>query len=429
MIKKGTLIQDQTTLAGIDVGSAKCCCSSGKINNETGKIKLLGIGESKSTGMKKGSIVERGQVIEEIESAVRDAESMAQVKIDRANVTISGNHIRGLNTQGAIAIHTNGHGQMPNAQPIQSKDINKVLDMARAISFPIDRNILHVIPQEYIIDTMEGVINPIGMTGRRLEARVHLITVAISSLTNIKDCVEESGISVDEIIYQGLASALSVITNDEKEMGVAVIDIGADTSDLVVFHDGGVRHSAVIPIGGNSITHDIAMMLQISTAEAEKIKNKYGSAIASMTSAELEFEIPSENGKLKRTISEHELSRYIEARAGEILQYIAKEMSRADIEGPLTYGIVLTGGGAQLNHFAKLSENELNIKTRIGIPTNFGNIIKLGTEPKYAASLGLLKWQKFILNERILLNGNSGSFGGKVKGWVEGVLDWTKGFF
>ena len=185
MIKKGTLIQDQTTLAGIDVGSAKCCCSIGKINYETGNIKLLGIGESKSTGMKKGSIVDRGQVIEEIESAVRDAESMAQVKIDRANVTISGNHIRGLNTQGAIAIHTNGHGQMPNAQPIQSKDIHKVLDMARAISFPIDRNILHVIPQEYIIDTMEGVINPIGMTGRRLEARVHLITVAISSLTNI----------------------------------------------------------------------------------------------------------------------------------------------------------------------------------------------------------------------------------------------------
>ena len=429
MIKKGTLIQDQTTLAGIDVGSAKCCCCIGKINYETGKIKLLGIGESKSTGMKKGSIVDRGQVIEEIESAVRDAESMAQVKIDRANVTISGNHIRGLNTQGAIAIHTNGHGQMPNAQPIQSKDIHKVLDMARAISFPIDRNILHIIPQEYIIDTMKGVINPIGMTGRRLEARVHLITVAISSLTNIKDCVEESGISVDEIIYQGLASALSVITNDEKEMGVAVIDIGADTSDLVVFHDGGVRHSAVIPIGGNSITHDIAMMLQISTAEAEKIKNKYGSAIASMTSAELEFEIPSENGKLKRSISEHELSRYIEARAGEILQYIAKEISRADMEGPLTYGIVLTGGGAQLNHFAKLSENELNIKTRIGIPTNFGNIIKLGTEPKYAASLGLLNWQKFIQNERILLNGNSGSFGGKVKGWVEGVSDWTKGFF
>ena len=429
MIKKGTLIQNQTILAGIDIGSNKCCCSIGKINHETGKIKLLGIGESVSTGMKKGSIVDRDKVIENIEDAVRDAESMAQVKIDRTNVTISGNHIRGLNTQGAIAIHTNGHVEMPNAQQIRPKDIHKVLDMARAISFPIDRNILHVIPQEYIIDTMEGVINPIGMTGRRLEARVHLITVAISSLTNIKDCVEESGISVDDIIYQGLASALSVITNDEKEMGVAVIDIGADTSDLVVFHDGGVRHSAVIPIGGNSITHDIAMMLQISTAEAEKIKNKYGSAIASMTSAELEFEIPSENGKLKRSISEHELSRYIEARAREILQYISKEMSRADLDGPLTYGIVLTGGGAQLNHFAKLSENELNIKTRIGIPANCGNVIKLGSEPKYAASLGLLDWQNFIHNERKLLNGNSGSMGERIKGWVEGISNWSKGFF
>lgn len=429
MIKKRTLIQNQTTLAGIDIGSAKCCCSIGKINHDTGKINLLGIGESPSTGMKKGSIVDRDKVIEKIESSVRDAESMAQVKIDRANVTISGNHIRGLNTQGAIAIQTNGNGHIPNAQAIQPKDIRKVLDMARAISFPIDRNILHVIPQEYIIDTMDGVINPIGMTGRRLEARVHLITAAISSLTNIKDCVEESGISVDEIIYQGLASALSVISNDEKEMGVAVIDIGADTSDLVVFHEGGVRHSAVIPIGGNSITQDIAMMLQISTAEAEKIKNKYGSAIASMASAELEFELPSENGQLKRSISEHELSRYIEARAGEILQYIAKEMSRADIDGPLTYGIVLTGGGAQLNHFAKLSENELNIKTRIGNPVNCGNIIKLGSEPKYAASLGLLNWEEFIHNERILLNGNSGSLGGKVKGWMDGISNWSKGFF
>ncbi len=429
MIKKGTLIQNYTTLAGIDIGSAKCCCSIGKINYDTGKIILLGIGESPSTGMKKGSIVNRDQVIEEIESAVRDAESMAHMKIDRANITISGNHIRGLNTQGAIAIHTNGHGHMPNAQPIQPKDIHKVLDMAGAVSFPIDRNILHVIPQEYIIDTMEGVINPIGMTGRRLEARVHLITVAISSITNIKDCVEESGISVDEIIYQGLASALSVITNDEKEMGVAVIDIGADTSDLVVFQNGGVRHSAVIPIGGNSITHDIAMMLQISTAEAEKIKIKYGSAIASMASAELEFELPSENGQLKRSISEHELSRYIEARAGEILQYIAKEISRADMGGPLTYGIVLTGGGSQLNHLAKLSENELNIKTRIGIPSNCGNVIELGSEPKYAASMGLLNWKEFIQNERVLLNGSSGSLGGKMKKWVEGISNWSKGFF
>ena len=429
MIKKGTLIQNQSIVAGIDIGSAKCCCSIGKIDHETGNIKLLGIGESSSTGMKKGSIVNRDKVIESIEDAVRDAESMAKIKVDRANVTISGNHIRGLNTQGAIAIHTNGNGHIPDAQPIQPKDIHKVLDMARAISFPIDRNILHIIPQEYIIDTMEGVINPIGMTGRRLEARVHLITVAISSLTNIKDCVEESGISVDEIIYQGLASALSVITNDEKEMGVAVVDIGADTSDLVVFHEGGVRHSAVIPIGGNSITQDIAMMLQIGTDEAEKIKNKYGSAIASMASAELEFELQSENGQLKRSISEHELSRYIEARAGEILQYIAKEMSRADIDGPLTYGMVLTGGGAQLNHFAKLSENELNIKTRIGVPVHCGNVIKLGSEPKYAASLGLLNWQEFIHNERILLNGNSGSLGGRMKGWFEGISNWSKEFF
>lgn len=429
MIGKRTLMQNNSVIAGIDIGSTKCCCSIGKLDPGTEKITLLGIGESPSTGMKKGSIIDREKVIEEITNAVHEAESMANIKIDHAHVTISGNHIRGLNTQGAIAIHSNGQSQIPNSQSIHQQDVQKVLDMARAISFPVDRNILHVIPQEYVIDTMEGVINPIGMTGRRLEARVHLITVAISSLTNIKDCVEESGISVDDIVYQGLASALSVISNDEKEMGVAVIDIGADTSDLIIFLDGGVRHSAVIPIGGNSITQDIAMMLQISTTEAEDIKNKFGSAIASMSSTELEFELPSQNGSLNRSISEHELSRYIEARASEILQYISRELARADINGSLTYGIVLTGGGAQLNHMAKLSEEILDTKTRIGYPIHFGNSINLGKEPKFSASLGLLNWQDFIFTKGKIPNGEFGGIAGNITKYFEKLLSWFRGFF
>ena len=426
MIKKGGLIQNHSILAGIDLGSEKCCCSIGEIDSESGELKLLGIGEKATSGLKKGSIVDRDKVIEDISFAVEEAESLANIKIDRAHVTISGNHIRGINTQGAIAINS---GEIPEPKVIHPNDIKKVLDMARAISFPADRSILHVIPQEYIIDTMDGVLNPIGMTGRRLEAQVHLITVSYSSVTNIKDCVEESGIAVEDVIYQGLASALSVISNDERELGVAVVDIGADTSDLVVFNNGGIRHSAVIPIGGNSITQDIAMMLQISSSHAEKIKNKYGSAIASMASAELEFEIPSEGGQLKRTISEHELSRYIEARATEILQYISKELLRADINGPLTYGLVLTEGGAELNHIAKLSKSELKINTRIGTPLHCKNSINMGSQPRYSAALGLLNWNSFNQNERMVLNGHSNSIGGKMKHWLNGISNWTRGFF
>jgi len=428
-MKMGTILQNQGIISGIDIGSFKCCCSIGELNTETGDVKLLGIGQSPSTGIKKGSIVNRDRVIDEIQTAVREAESMSNIKIDRANITISGNHIRGLNTQGAIAIHSDGSSVIPEPQQIQSQDISKVLDMARAISFPIDRNILHIIPQEYIIDTMEGVINPLGMTGRRLEAKVHLITVAISAMTNIKNCVEESGISVDEIVYHGLASALSVISNDEMEMGVAVVDIGADTSDVIVFHESGIRHTAVIPVGGNSITQDIAMMLQISTSESESIKLKYGSAIASMASTELEFDLPYDKGHIKRSISEHELSRYIEARAREILQYIALEISRADLDNPLTYGLVLTGGGAQLNHFAKLSESVLEMKTRIGNPVKCGNSINLGTEPKYAAPLGLLNWKNFNTSNRIILNGHQNTIGGKMMQFIEGLSNWGKGFF
>ena len=364
--------------SGLDIGSNKICCAITEINPTKDSIKLLGIGTSPATGIKKGSITHRDKLIDEMENAFQQAQTMADINIDNISLGISGDHIRGINTQGAIAIGGRNGSNIPIQHEITDNDVSNVLELAKAISLPMDRDILHVLPQEYVIDSMDSIQDPIGLTGRRLEARVHLITVATSAATNLASCAEELGVRVDGIIYQGLASSLSTLEDDEKKLGVVCVDIGGTTTDIVVYLDGGVRHTSTIGID-----------------EAEKIKITYGSAKASMSSPDLEFEVPAKNGELKRKISEHELSRYVEARSTEILQLVMREVARADINDKLTYGMVITGGGAELKNLSGLAQETIGMPVRIGRPSNISGEVDIASGPSYASAIGLSQWKRF----------------------------------
>ncbi|HJL84896.1 MAG TPA: cell division protein FtsA, partial [Candidatus Marinimicrobia bacterium] len=304
-MRKLTISQDRGVLVGLDIGTTKICCIIAQQNTIDG-LKLLGAGIGPSTGIDKGMVVNIEDAVNSIELAVNKAEKMAGQRVKSAFIGISGDHIRGINTQGAIAISKNGHPAAYDHE-ITNQDINRALELARAVSLPVDREILHALPQEYIVDDQRNIKDPSGMVARRLEAKIHLVTGAITAAKNMRKCIEEAGIDVNGLIYQPLASAASTLEPTEKKLGVVLVDIGGGTTDVSVFYDSGVRHSAVIALGGNNITNDIAMMLNVSLEDAEEIKIKYGSAKAAMASTDLEFELPHQAGEEPRNISEHEI--------------------------------------------------------------------------------------------------------------------------
>ena len=391
-----TLINNEQELkvtCGLDIGSSNITCAIGYINPVNKSVKLQGISSKPSRGLRKGVITNRDELIETLENVLSETELMANIKVTNVILSITGEHIRSLNTQAAIPLNrVNGQSSNVPDRPIDRNDIYQVLDLAQAVSLPVDRDILHTLPQEYLVDTLDEIKNPLGMNGRRLEGRVHLVTAATTAMSNLVNCVEELGISVDGLVFQPLASALSTLKDDEMELGVTLVEIGSSTTNIAVYHAGAVRHSAVIPIGSSSITNDIAVMLQVSIKEAEEIKMKYASAKSSMSSSELDVPLDSEEGQLKRSISEQEISKYVEARMQEIFQMVIQEVSRADIKDPLTYGIVVTGGGAELRNIISLAENSMGVKVRKGKPTRIDGTQDIADEPRYSTVMGLLLW-------------------------------------
>ncbi|MEE9166774.1 MAG: cell division protein FtsA [Candidatus Neomarinimicrobiota bacterium] len=392
------MVQEKRTCVGLDIGTTKTCCIVCQLADKSYDSKLLGAGVVPSSGVRKGIVVNIEEAVRSIEKAVEAAEKMANVKVTRAFVGISGNHIRGINTQGAIATSKNGL-HLGYEHEISNPDINRVLEMAKAISLPVDREILHILPQEYVVDDQDGIKDPLGMVGRRLEARVHLITGAVSAAKNITKCAEEAGIAVEGLIYHPMAAAQATLEPHEKELGVALIDIGGGTTDVSVFLDGAVRHSAVIGLGGNNVTNDIAMMLKISTGDAEDIKIKYGSAKASMASTDLDFELPHTPTEAVRNVSEHEVSRYVEARMTEIFQLVKREISRADVSSPVTFGVVLTGGGALLKNITSLAEEAFGGSVKIGIPKGLSGVVDVASSPVYSAAIGLIQYGTTLAGE------------------------------
>ncbi len=407
---------------GIDIGSAKIRCAIIETDVVESTNRLLGLGSSVSTGINRGSITSREKFLEEMENALVEAEKMANTKVEQIWLSVSGEHIKGINTQGAIAIDGNSSGSLINK--IDENDVKRVLEMAKAISFPTDREILHILPQEYVVDMMDKIKDPIGMSGRRLEAQVHLVTVTTSAATNLVNCAEDLGLIVNGLVFQGLASGIATIGSDERDSGIVLADIGSKTTDITIYYDGSIRHTGVLPIGANSVTNDIAVMLRISKNEAERIKLKYGSAKASMASPELQIEIANnENGKPIK-VSEHELSRYMEARMVEIYQLIGREISRTDCFDKLTYGLVITGGGALLPNISNLGEEILGMRVRIGTPRDITGSIDTSNSPQLSSVIGLALWSSrsddILLDEPI-------RFG--AKDLIGKISEWFRGFF
>ena len=403
--------QELKVTCGLDIGSSNITCAIGHINPVNKNVKLQGISSKPSRGIRKGVITNRDELIETLENILSETELMANIKVTNVILSITGEHIRSLNTQAAIPLNrTNGQSSNTPDRPIDSGDIYQVLDLAQAVSLPVDRDILHTLPQEYLVDTLDEIKNPLGMTGRRLEGRVHLVTAATTAMSNLVNCVEELGISVDGLVFQPLASALSTLEDDEMELGVTLVEIGSSTTNIAVYHAGAVRHSAVIPIGSSSITNDIAVMLQVSINEAEEIKMKYASAKSSMSSSELDVPLDSKESQLKRSIPEQEVSKYVEARMQEIFQMVIKEVSRADIKDPLTYGIVITGGGAELRNIISLAENSMGVKVRKGKPSRIEGTQDVADEPRYSTVMGLLLWPFHAVDHTRMQRPKNGTF-------------------
>tara|TARA_Y100000590_G_scaffold466572_1_gene642467 strand:+ start:522 stop:1790 length:1269 start_codon:yes stop_codon:yes gene_type:complete len=421
---KNGLVQERGIAVGLDIGTTKVCSIIAQSDSNGGDMKLLGAGVAPSRGVKKGTVVDIDATIQAIEEAVQKAETMADVKVTDAQVGISGEHIRGLNTQGAIAISKNGH-PVTYEDEIRRSDIERVLEMARAVSFPVDREILHILPQEFLVDNQGGIKNPLGMVGRRLEARVHLVTGATSAAKNITKCVEEAGLMVKGFTYQPLASGEAVLEPHEKELGVVLVDIGGGTTDICVYFEGEIRHSAVVAIGGDSISNDIAMMTQVSLEDSEEIKTRYGSAKAAMASTDLDFELPHQADETPRKASEHEVSRYVEARMTEIFQMVRREIDRADIDAPVSLGAVLTGGGALLKNCASLGEEILDAQVKIGIPKGLSGVVDVAASPIYATAIGLVQ-QPSSKKHEFKFAGTNGAGVGKL---VKNIGEWFRDFF
>ncbi|MDH5491676.1 MAG: cell division protein FtsA [Myxococcales bacterium] len=373
-------MRENEIIAGLDLGTTKVCAIVAE-QTEDG-LDIIGIGSVPSRGLKKGVVVNIESTVQAIRAAVEQAETMAGVEITTVYAGIAGSHVRGMNQEGVAAIQT---------REVSHDDVLRVLEQARAIPLPGDRQVLHVLPQEYIVDEQDGIREPVGMSGVRLEARVHLVTAATASIANITKCAERCGLYVPELVLQPLASAEAVLSPDEKEIGVALIDVGGGTTDIIIYVDGAVVHTSVIPIGGINLTNDIATGLRTPMAEAERIKIKYGCAATSMVEEDENIEVPSVGGRPPRVLPRRVLCDIIEPRVEEIFAACRHVIVETGFSDMLASGAVITGGTTQLDGMPELAEQLLGLPVRRGAPTGVGGLIDVVKSPAYATGVGLVK--------------------------------------
>ncbi|NJD69256.1 MAG: cell division protein FtsA [candidate division NC10 bacterium] len=375
MTPKGEIV------TGLDIGTTKICVIVAEVT-ESG-VEIIGCGMSPSQGLKKGVVVNIDVTVESIRRAVEAAEEMAGVALDSAFVGIAGSHIKGINSRGVIAVTGKN-------QEITQADVDRVLEAAKAITLPPDRRVIHVIPQEFIIDDQGGVKEPVGMSGHRLEAEIHIVTGAIASAENIVRCANRAGLEVQDIVLQPLASSEATLTADEKDLGVILIDIGGGTSDIAVFVDGSIRHTAVLPLGGDHLTHDIAIGLRTPPPFAEEIKRQYGCALASLTGAEEVVEVPSVGGRKPRLLSRQMLCEIVQPRMEEIFTHAGLEVRRAGLLQQVAAGIVVTGGSSAMAGVPELAEQLFDLPVRLGSPSGGGGLKEVVSSPMHATGVGLV---------------------------------------
>ena len=374
MIKKGTII------VGLDIGTTKTCAMVGEVT-DTGGIDIVGIGMQPSKGLRKGVVVNIDSTVETVKKAVEEAELMSGHQIHSVYTSIAGQHIRGQNSYGIVPV---------KGGEVQEADVRKATEAARAISIPMDREIIHVLPQHYIVDDQDGIKDPVGMSGVRLEAKVHIIIGATTSIQNIAKSVNRVGLDIQGIVLEQLASSEAVLSQDEKELGVALIDVGGGTTSIAVYYEGSIKHTAVLPVGGIYVTNDIAVGLRTPAVDAEKIKLKYGCAFIPLIPQDDIIEVPSVGGREPRQVSRQVLGEIIEPRMEEILGLAQREIIRAGCEDLLAAGVVITGGTANLEGIAELGEQIFNVPVRRGCPAGVGGITDIIDNPLYATAVGLV---------------------------------------
>lgn len=372
-VKKGHVI------VGLDIGTTKTCAIVAEMT-DTG-IDIIGIGSHPSEGLKKGVVVNIENTVEAIKKAVDEAEHMSGCEISSVHVGIAGGHIKGQNSLGIVAV---------KSREVDEDDVRRAIEASKAIAIPLDREILHTLPQNYIVDDQNGIRDPIGMSGVRLEAKVHIVTGSSASVQNIVKSVNRVGLDIDDMVLEQLASSEAVLSADEKDLGVVLLDIGGGTTDIAVFSDGSIKHTAVIPVGGNFITSDIATGLRTPLTEAEKIKIKYGCAFSSMIPKNEIIEVPSVGGREPREVTRQILGRIIEPRTEEILNMSYKEVIKSGYEDILAAGVVLTGGTSIMAGITELAEQVFNMPVRRGFPAGIGGLTDVVNSPMYATGVGLV---------------------------------------
>ncbi len=371
----------ENIVVGLDVGTTKVCALVGEMTADG--IDVIGIGTSASTGLRKGVVVNITSTVSSIRRAIEEAELMAGCEVNSVFTCISGGHIRGFNSHGVVAVQDS---------EITRSDVARVIDAAKAVAIPMDREVIHILPQQYLVDEQDGIKEPLGMHGVRLEAKVHIVTAAAMSAQNIIKCANRSGLEVESIVLQQLASAEAVLTEDEKDLGVCLVDIGGGTADIAIFADGAIVHTSVLPLGGNHLTTDIALGIRTPQDEAEKIKREFGVAMVDHVDPDDTVQVPSVGGREPRTLSRQILCEIIEARVEEIFQLVREEIRNTEFEDLLASGVVLTGGTSRLHGMADLAEDVLGLPVRLGFPMGVGGLTDVIQSPTHATSVGLLRY-------------------------------------
>ena len=368
-------------VVGLDIGTTKIAAIVGEVGDDG--IDIIGIGTAKSRGLRKGVVVNIDSTVQAIHKAIDEAENMAGCEITTVYAGISGAHVRGLNSHGIASVKDN---------EIRESDVARVIEAAKAVAIPMDREVLHVLPQQYVIDDQDGIRDPLGMAGVRLEAKVHIVTTLVTSAQNVIKCANRCGLTVADIVLEPLASAAAVIEDDEKELGVALVDIGGGTADISLFVDGAIVHTAVLPLGGSHVTNDIAVGLRTPLDAAEKIKIKYGCALPSLIGDDELMEVPSVGGREARVLPRKFIVKIIEPRIEEIFDHIRREIVRSGYWDNLAAGVVITGGCTIMPGVAELGESVMGLPTRCGFPRGVGGLVDVVSSPQYSTGVGLVRY-------------------------------------
>jgi len=373
------MAKKHSIVVGLDIGTSKVCAIVGEMT-ENG-VEITGVGSHPSQGLRKGVVINIESTVASVKKAIEEAELMAGCEIHTVFTGIAGGHIKGFNSHGIVAVKN---------KEVTPRDVERVIDAAKAVAIPMDREVLHVLPQEFVIDDQDGIKEPLGMSGVRLEAKVHIVTGAVTSAQNIIKCCNRTGLNVADIALEPLVSAEAVLRDEERELGVALVDMGGGTTDIAIFHDGTVKHTAVLGVGGNHVTTDIAAGLRTPFADAERIKQRYGMARASMVAGDERVEVPSVADKPAGSVSRQILCEIIEPRLDEIFQLVCGEIDKSGYEGALASGVVMTGGSMLLPGAVEMAEQIFGMPVRLGVPIHVGGLVDVISSPIYATGVGLV---------------------------------------